>query len=99
MAIVLFVLIILMFVLATILALLAAAILLVLAGVITAPGAAMLEFEADFTAGDAFAATGGRADRPGAAPPGGAGGFPRWRRSEWAGRGRTGKAGSAREGL
>jgi hypothetical protein len=65
MAIVLFVLIILMFVLATILALLAAAILLVVAGVITAPGAAMLEFEADFTAGDAFEAIEGAADLAG----------------------------------
>src|SRR5262249_34993208 len=66
MAIVLLVLIILMFVLATILALLAAAILLVLAGVITAPGAAMLEFEADFTAGDAFEAIEGAANLAGA---------------------------------
>jgi hypothetical protein len=65
MAIALFVLIILMFVLATILAFLAAAILLVMAGVITAPAAAMLEFEADFTAGDAFAAIEGAANLTG----------------------------------
>jgi hypothetical protein len=65
MAIALFVLIILMFVLATILGLLAIAILLVLAGVVTAPAAAMLEFEADFTAGDAFAAIEGAANLTG----------------------------------
>lgn len=56
MSIMLFMLIIIMFICATILAVLAALIVMVMAGVITAPGAAMLEFEAEFIAGDAFLA-------------------------------------------
>ena len=55
-SIAMFALVVVMFVVATILAALAAAIVAVMAGVVTAPGAVMLEFEADIFAADAAAA-------------------------------------------